>query len=91
MAISSFINLEGEDALVEPKALLTQEAIKALIIALYNEPDDEESDTDEPQVIKLNEALDALERLKLYKGQQEGGDEALIATLTKAERVIQGR
>ena len=46
---------------------------------------------DEPQVIKLNEALDALERLKLYKGQQEGGDKALIATLTKAERVIRGR
>ena len=47
MAISSFINLEGEDALVEPKALLTQEAIKASIIALYNKPDDEESDADE--------------------------------------------
>ena len=28
----SFINLKGEDTLVEPKALLTQEAIKALII-----------------------------------------------------------
>ena len=72
-------------------ALSTQEAIEALIVALYNEPDDEESDTDEPQVIKLDEALDALERLKLYEGQQEGGDEALIATLTKAERVIRGR
>ena len=47
--------------------------------------------TDGPQVIKLDEALDALERLKLYEGQQEGGDKALIATLTKAERVIQGR
>ena len=44
MAISSFINLEGEDALVEPKALLTQEAIKALIIALYNTLDNKESD-----------------------------------------------
>ena len=88
MAISSFINLEGEDALVEPKALLTQEVIKALIIALYNELDNKESNTNKPQVIKLNEALDALERLKLYKGQQEGGNKALIATLIKAERVI---
>ena len=44
MAISSFINLEGEDALAEPKALLTQEAIKALIVALYNAPDNKESD-----------------------------------------------
>ena len=68
MAISSFINLEGEDALVEPKALLTQEAIKASIIALYNELYNKESDTNKPQVIKLNKALDALERLKLYKG-----------------------
>jgi len=91
MAISSFINLEGEDALAEPKASSTQEVIKALIVALYNEPDDEESNTDKPQVIKLDEALDALERLKLYKGQQEGGNKALIATLTKAERVIRGR
>ena len=41
--------------------------------------------TDEPRVIKLDEALDALERLKLYQGQQEGGDKALIAALTKAE------
>ena len=44
--------------------------------------------TNKPQVIKLDKALDALERLKLYKGQQEGGNKALIATLTKAERVI---
>ena len=47
MAISSFINLEGEDALAEPKALLTQEVIKALIIALYNKPDNKESNTNE--------------------------------------------
>jgi hypothetical protein len=33
---------------------------------LYNAPDDKESDNEvEPQVIKLDEALDALERLKL--------------------------
>ena len=91
MAISSFINLEREDALAEPKASSTQEAIKALIVALCNKPDDKKSDTNKLQIIKLNEALDALERLKLYKGQQEGGDKALITTLTKAERVIQGR
>ena len=68
MAISSFINLEGENALAEPKALSTQDAIKASIIALYNEPDNKESNADELQVIKLNKALDTLERLKLYKG-----------------------
>ena len=44
MATSSFINLEGGDALVEFKALLTQEVIKVLIVALYNKLDDKESD-----------------------------------------------
>ena len=44
--------------------------------------------TNKPQVIKLNKALDVLEHLKLYKGQQEGGNKALITTLTKAEIVI---
>jgi hypothetical protein len=44
MAISNFINLDREDALIEPKASLLQEAIKALIIALYNTLDNKESD-----------------------------------------------
>jgi hypothetical protein len=44
MAISNFINLDREDALIEPKASLLQEVIKALIIALYNTPDNKESD-----------------------------------------------
>jgi len=89
MAISDFINLDRDDALIEPEASLSQEAIKASIVALYNAPDDEESDDEvEPQVIKLDEALDALERLKLYEGQQEEGNETLITALIKAERVI---
>ena len=90
--ISNFININGEDALTEPKASISQEAIKALIIALYDAPDDEESDKEvKPQVIKLNKALDALERLKLYKGQQEDSNKTLITALIKAERVIRGR
>ena len=64
--INNFINLDREDDLTEPEASLSQEAIEASIVALYNAPDDEESDNEaEPQVIKLDEALDALERLKL--------------------------
>ena len=43
MAINNFINLDREDALIEPKASLLQEAIKALIIALYNILDNKES------------------------------------------------
>ena len=57
---------------------------------MYNAPVNKESNNKvKPQVIKLNEALDALERLKLYKGQQEG-NETLITALIKAERVIRG-
>ena len=90
--IRDFININGEDALTEPKASISQEAIKASIIALYNAPDNKKSDKEvKPQVIKLNKALDALERLKLYKGQQEDGDKTLITALIKAERVIRGR
>ena len=92
MAISDFINLDKEDALIEPEASLLQKAIKALIIALYNALDNKESNNKvKPQVIKLDEALDALERLKLYKGQQEEGNKTLITALIKAERVIRGR
>ena len=89
MAINNFINLDKEDALIELKASLLQETIKALIIALYNTLDNKESDNKvKPQVIKLNKALDILERLKLYKGQQEEGNKTLITALIKAERVI---
>ena len=42
--ISNFINIDGEDALTEPKASILQEVIKALIIALYNALDNKESD-----------------------------------------------
>ena len=89
MAISNFINLDREDALIEPEASLSQEVIKALIVALYNALDNKESNNKvKPQVIKLNKALDALKRLKLYKGQQEEGNKTLITALIKAMRVI---
>ena len=41
--ISNFININRKDALTEPKASILQEAIKALIVTLYNAPDDKES------------------------------------------------
>ena len=41
--ISNFININREDALTESKAFILQEAIKALIIALYNVLDDKEN------------------------------------------------
>ena len=68
---------------------MSQEIIKALIIALYNAPDNKESNNEvEPQVIKLDEALDALKRLTLYERQQEEGDKTLITAPIKAEKVI---
>ena len=42
--ISNFINMDGEDALTKPKAFILQETIEALIVALYDAPDDKESD-----------------------------------------------
>ena len=44
MAISDFINLDRDNTLIEFKASLSQEAIKASIIALYNALDNKESD-----------------------------------------------
>ena len=46
MAISNFINLDREDALIEPEASLLQEVIKALIITLYNILDNKESNNE---------------------------------------------
>ena len=36
--------MDREDALIEPEASILQEAIEASIVALYDVPDDEESD-----------------------------------------------
>ena len=41
--ISNFININGEDALTEPEASISQEAIEASIVALYDAPDDKKS------------------------------------------------
>ena len=80
--------MDGEDALIEPEASILQEAIEASIVALYDAPDDKESDKEvEPQVVKLDEALDVLEHLKLYKGQQEEGNKTLIIAFIKVEKV----
>jgi len=43
MTINSFINLDREDTLIKLEASLSQETIKALIIALYNAPNNKES------------------------------------------------
>jgi len=41
--------------------------------------------------IKLDEAIEALQKLRLYEEQQEDGEREVITTLLRHERRIQGR
>ena len=86
--ICNFIKLPGEE--VEDSA----EDLIEHIAELYAGPDrDTETDEDDfaqPQ-IKVDEALQALQKLHLYEEQQEDGNRDLIITLTRHDRQIQGR
>ena len=85
--IHDFIELPGEE--VEDS---TEDLIEH-VAELYAGPDcDAETDEDEskqPQ-IKLNKALQALQKLRLYKEQQEDGKRDLITSLIRHERRIRG-
>ena len=61
---------------------------------LYAGPDrDAEKNEEDSQQsrIRLNEAIEALQKLRLYKEQQEDGEREVIITLLRHERQIQGR
>ena len=81
--IRDFIELPGEE--VED---LTKDLIKH-IAELYAGPDgNTETDEDkskQPQ-IKLNKALQALQKLRLYKEQQKDSERDLITSLIRHER-----
>ena len=83
--IQDFIKLLGEE--VED---LTEDFIKH-IAELYAGPDrDAETDKEvikQPQ-IKLDQALNALQKLYLYKEQQEDCNRDIITTLLKHERQL---
>ena len=68
----------------------TEDLIK-YIAKLYTEPDrNAETDkevVEQPQ-IKLNKALNALQKLYLYKEQQEDCNRDIITTLLKHERQL---
>ena len=49
-----------------------------------------EDDLIQPQ-IKIDEALQALQKLRLYKEQQKDGDGDLVTAFTRHDRRIQGR
>ena len=86
--IRNFIKLSGEE--VED---LAKDLIKH-VAELYAGPDrDAETDEDDfiqPQ-IKVDEALQALQKLRLYEEQQEDGDTDLVTALTRHDRRIRGR
>ena len=81
--IWEFIKLPGEE--VED---LLEDLIKH-VVELYAGPD-RDAETDEEAVeqpqIKLDEALVALQRLRLYEEQQSDSDRDVITTLLRHER-----
>ena len=85
MNIWEFIKLPGEEVEDSSKDLIEH------IVELYAGPDrDAEIDkeaVEQPQ-IKLNEALVALQKLRLYKEQQSDSNRDVITTLLRHERRI---
>ena len=86
--IWEFIELPGEEVEDSSEDLIEH------VVELYAGPD-RDTETDEEAVeqpqIKLDEALVALQRLRLYKEQQSDSDRDVITTLSRHERRIQGR
>ena len=86
--IRDFIKLPGEEVEDSAEDLIKQ------VAELYAGPDrDAETDKDsseQPQ-IKLNKALQALQKLRLYKEQQEDSKRDLITALIRHERRIQSQ
>ena len=88
MNIREFIELPGEEVEDSSEDLIEH------VVELYAGPD-RDAETDEEAVeqpqIKLDEALVALQRLRLYKEQQSDSDRDVITTLSRHEHRIQGR
>jgi hypothetical protein len=86
--IWNFIKLPGKEVEDSPEDLIKS------IAELYAGPDrDMETDKeviDQPQ-IKLDEALAALQKLRLYEEQQSNSERDVITALLRHERRIQGR
>ena len=82
MNIQEFIKLLGEEVEDSSKDLIEH------IVELYTGPN-RDAETDEEAVeqpqIKLNKALVALQRLRLYKEQQSDFNRDVITTLSRHE------
>lgn len=86
--IQNFIHLPGEDVVDSTEDLIEH------VAELYAGPDrDAETNKEDSQQprIKLNKAIEALQKLRLYEEQQEDGEREVITTLLRHERRIQGR
>ena len=86
--IRNFIKLPGEEVENSVEDLIEH------VVELYAGPDrdveTEEEVIDQPQ-IKIDEALVALQKLRLYEEQQEDSNRDIITTLSRHERRIQSR
>ena len=87
--IRTVINIQNFIKLLREKVEDSSEDLIEYIAELYAGPDrDTETDkevTEQPQ-IKLNKALMALQKLRLYEEQQSDSNKDVITTLSKHER-----
>ena len=86
--IQNFIHLPGEDVVDSTEDLI--EHVAELYAGPDRDAETDEEDSQQPR-IKLNEAIEALQKLRLYEEQQEDGEREVITTLLRHERRIQGR
>ena len=85
--IQDFIELPGEEVEDSPEDLI--ESIAELSAGPDRDAETDEEVVDQPQ-IKLDEALAALQKLRLYEEQQSDSERDVITTLSRHERRIQG-
>ena len=85
MAIEMFINPEDE----EVEDIRDNDPLEW--IAQQYETTDELDEPIELPIVPLQAAIDALNRLRLYKQQQEDANNDLINLLTRHERVLRSR
>ena len=86
--IQNFIHLPGEDVVDSTEDLI--EHVAELYAGPDRDAETDKEDSQQPQ-IKLNKAIKALQKLRLYKEQQEDSEREVITTLLRHERRIQGR
>lgn len=88
MSIENFLNPMDE---VVQDDLDTLDDIVLSQFSGHPEFDDDSESMPEVPLIRIDEAIKALEMLLLYEQQQAEGDKAVISSLLKHERVIQAR